>query len=50
MITMYFEEEIANEKAILQDELDDGFITESQYYSKLAEIEAREYEYFYAEW
>jgi len=47
---MYFEEEIATEKAFLQDELDDGFITESEYNLRLAEIEAREYEYFNAEW
>ena len=49
-MNMYFEEEIANEKAILQDEIDEGFITESEYNLRLAEIEAKEEQYYNAEW
>ena len=47
---MYFEESIAWDKANLQDDLDDGFITYEQYQEQLAEIEAKEYEYYNAEW
>jgi len=44
------EEAFYTEKVIAQDEYDDGYITEAQYNARIAEIEAREDEYYNAEW
>jgi len=46
MIKMYFDESIAWDKANLQDDYDNGYITQPEYESQLAEIEGIEQEYY----
>ena len=46
MIKMYFDESMAWDKASLQQDYDNGYITQTEYESQLAEIEAIEQEYY----
>lgn len=43
---MYFDESIAWDKANLQEDYDNGYITEAEYQLQLANIEAIEQEYY----
>lgn len=47
---MYFDESIAWDKANLQDDYDNGYITQPEYESQLAAIERMEQEYYSTEW
>lgn len=43
---MYYDESIAWDKANLQDDYDNGYITKTEYQKQLAEIETAEQEYY----